>query len=349
MHDQERGERFSDDDDKKGRYQRPRVADHAERVEQHSDRHEEQHGKGIAQRQRFLRRARTERRFPQHHPGKERAQRQRHIEQLGRSECDAERNRQHGEPEQFARSRVRNVMQDPRDQPSSHDQHERDEQRDLDGRQQQDTPEPEFEVGAEQGDRCGDVPGLQIRKRWNQDEREHHGQVFDDQPADGDAAASRLHQAALLQRAEQNDGTGHRQRQSEDKALADLPLHQHGEPKAHHRGHRDLDDGARYRDGFDGQQVLQREVQAHAEHQKDDAEFREFRRQRLVGDVTRRERTHGDAGEQIANQRGYLQPLGDGAKNKSEPEARNDGCDQRCIVRHIRVLAQPTPSCAATK
>jgi hypothetical protein len=51
---------------------------------------------------------------------------------------------------------------------------------------------------------------LQVRKRRNQDEREHHGQIFDDQPADGDASASRLHQAAFLERAEQDDGTCHR-------------------------------------------------------------------------------------------------------------------------------------------
>ena len=90
-------------------------------------------------------------------------------------------------------------------------------------------------------------------------------------------------------------------------------------------------------------------MQAYAKHQKDDAELSQLRRQRLVGDVTRRKGTDGDAGQQIADQRRYLQALSDGAKNKSEPEARNDGCDQRCIVRHIRVLAQPTPSCAATK
>ena len=186
---------------------------------------------------------------------------------------------------------------------------------------------------------CVGVPGLQVRKRRNQDEREHHGQVFDDQPADGDAAASRLHQAALLQRAEQDDGTCHRQRQSEYEALADLPLHQHGEAKAHQRCNRDLDDGAGYRDGFDGQKVVQREMQAHAEHQQDDAELGEFRRQRLVGDVTRREGADGDAGEQIADQRRYLQALRDGAENKREPEARNDGCDQRCIMRHSKVFA----------
>ena len=80
-------------------------------------------------------------------------------------------------------------------------------------------------------------------------------------------------------------------------------------------------------------------MQAHSEHQKDDAELSEFRRQRLVGNVTWREGAHGDAGEQISDQGRYLQALRDGAENKREPEARNDGCDQRCIVRHSKVFA----------
>ena len=90
-------------------------------------------------------------------------------------------------------------------------------------------------------------------------------------------------------------------------------------------------------------------MQAHAEHQKDDAELGEFRRQRLVGNVTWREGAHGDAGEQISDQGRYLQALCDGAENKREPEARNDGCDQRCIVRHSKVFAQSDSPCAATK
>ena len=99
----------------------------------------------------------------------------------------------------------------------------------------------------------------------------------------------------------------------------------------------------------DRQQILQREMQADAEHQQDDADLGEFRRQLLVGHETGRERAHRDAGEQISDQGRYLQALGDGAENKREPEARNDGRDQRCIVRHIRVLAQRTRSRAATK
>ncbi len=90
-------------------------------------------------------------------------------------------------------------------------------------------------------------------------------------------------------------------------------------------------------------------MQADAEHQEDDAELGEFRRQLLVGNVTRREGADGDAGEQISDQGRYLQALGEGAENKREPEARNDGCDQRCLMRHSKVFAQEDSLCAATK
>ena len=53
-HDQERGHRFTDDDDEERRKQWPGLAQHAHRIEQHAHRNEKQYGKGIAQRQQFL-------------------------------------------------------------------------------------------------------------------------------------------------------------------------------------------------------------------------------------------------------------------------------------------------------
>ena len=54
-------------------------------------------------------------RFAQDHAGEERAEREGDAEQLGRAEGDAERDRQHREPEQFARAGVGDVVQHPRD------------------------------------------------------------------------------------------------------------------------------------------------------------------------------------------------------------------------------------------
>ena len=52
----------------------------------------------------------------------------------------------------------------------------------------------------------------------------------------------------------------------------------------------DLHDGAGHGDGAHRQQVLQREMQADAEHQQDDADLGELVGQALVGDEARRER-----------------------------------------------------------
>ena len=60
------------------------------RVEQHADRDEEQDGEGILKRQRIGGRAVAEIRLVQHHARKERAERERDAEHLGRAIGDAQ-------------------------------------------------------------------------------------------------------------------------------------------------------------------------------------------------------------------------------------------------------------------
>jgi hypothetical protein len=62
------------------------------------------------------------------------------------------------------------------------------------------------------------------------------------------------------------------------------------------------DDRAGDGDGADREQVLQREMQADAEHQQDDADLGQFVGEILIGDITGREGPDGDAGEEIADQ-----------------------------------------------
>ena len=70
--------------------------------------------------------------------------------------------------------------------------------------------------------------------------------------------------------------------------------------RADGRGRDDLRHRAGQRDGAHRHQILDREVQADAEHQQDDADLRELAREAGVADEARRERSHGDAGDQIA-------------------------------------------------
>ena len=51
----------------------------------------------------------------------------------------------------------------------------------------------------------------------------------------------------------------------------------------------------------DRQQILEREMQADAEHQQDHADFRQFIRQPCIRDKAGRERTHQNARDQISD------------------------------------------------
>ncbi len=113
-------------------------------IEQHPDRHEEQHREGVAQRQRLLRGALAERRLAQDHAGEEGTERERDLEESCRPVGDAERNREHREAEQLARAGMRHVMQEPRndaapDHPHQgkecHELAKRDRERQRDGRE----------------------------------------------------------------------------------------------------------------------------------------------------------------------------------------------------------------------
>jgi hypothetical protein len=147
------------------------------------------------------------------------------------------------------------------------DQHEHEEQADLAQRQR----ERQTEAA------CAGVPGEAARiatehagEGGQEHQRQDRGEILDDQPAHGDAAVDGVQRVAVFQRAQQDDGAGDRERQAEDEAGA-----QRGRD-------RDLAHGAGDGDLADREQVLDREVQADAEHQEDDADLGELAGQGLV-------------------------------------------------------------------
>ena len=176
-------------------------------------------------------------------------------------------------------------------------------------------------------------------ERRQQHQRQHHDEVFDDQPADGDAPALGVDDAALLQRAQQHHGARHRQRETEGDAGAERPAEPVAEPDAEHRRHGDLHDGAGDGDQPHRPQVLEREVQPDAEHQQDDADLGQLAGQRLVGDEAGRVGAERHAGQQVADERGYADALGDGAEDEGEAEPHDDGGDERGVVRHPRAAS----------
>ena len=82
--------------------------------------------------------------FAHDHAGEEGAERQRDAEQLCRSEGDAKRYGQHRQPEQFARSGMGDIVQDPGNESPADDQHDDDESGDLGQCDADDAPDAEL-------------------------------------------------------------------------------------------------------------------------------------------------------------------------------------------------------------
>ena len=107
------------------------------------------------------------------------------------------------------------------------------------------------------------------------------------------------------------------------------------EPDAQAGAAGDVHQRARHRDGLHTKQVLERKMQADAEHQQHDAQFGKFARDLAIGDKAGREGTNNDARDQIAHQWRHPQPVGDRAEDKGQHKTRDDRRDQRGVVRHI--------------
>ena len=218
-------------------------------------------------------------RFAQHHAGEERAQRERDVEQLGGAVGDAERDRQHGEAEQLARAGMGDVVQHPRDDAAADHQHQRDEGGDLAERQASGTDDLRH--------------AMRVVRRRPRRRRTAPASAGSSTSASTIARSSTisqptamrpalgLEQAALLQRAQQHDRAGDRQRQAEHEAGAQRssraarPSPMPSSVATDHPAER-----ARDGDGLHRQQVLEREMQADAEHQQDHADLGELGGQR---------------------------------------------------------------------
>ena len=180
-------------------------------------------------------------------------------------------------------------------------------------------------------DRAG-VAAERVGERGQHHQREHHRQVFDDEPADGDLAFRGLQRVAFLERAQQHHRAGHRQRQSEHEAGAEAPAEQVRHAGADGGGGDDLRDGAGQRDVAHRHQVLDRKVQADAEHQQDHADFRELVREARVRHEARRERPDADAGDEIADDGRHLEDAGHQSEQQSKHEADRQQGNERSFV-----------------
>lgn len=157
--------------------------------------------------------------FTHHKAGKEGAERKGHTEDFCRTEGDTERDRQNRQREQFTRTGTRNRSQKPWHHTRADE--DRNSCKGCDLEQCHADRQPDRA-------RSGMAAGIRMTaqntgKGRQEHERKHHGQIFDDQPADGDAAIRRTHEIALFQRLQKHDRTGNRKAEAEDHTGADTP------------------------------------------------------------------------------------------------------------------------------
>ena len=76
---------------------------------------------------------------------------------------------------------------------------------------------------------------------------------------------------------------------------------------------------------------MQREVQSDAEHQQDDADFRELECETLISDVTGGEGSDDYASDNISDEEWDFQTVRDSAENERQTEANYDRRDQRLV------------------
>jgi hypothetical protein len=94
-----------------------------------------------------------------------------------------------------------------------------------------------------------------------------------------------------------------------------------------------LSDGTGHGNRPHGHEIGQGEVETDTEHQQDDANLGELRREFLIRHIARREGADEYAGQQIAHERREPQPLRQGTKHERQSKTGHDGCDQRCVMR----------------
>jgi hypothetical protein len=182
----------------------------------------------------------------------------------------------------------------------------------------------------------GDRSAQNARQRRQQDQHQNGSQIFDDQPADRDATVHAVEHTTRFQRLEQHNGTGARQRQPENQTGSPTPSPPPGDGHAEYGGQAHLHDGAGHRNAFDRQQVIERKMQADAEHEQHDADFGELGSQMDIGHESRCTRPDDDAGHKVAHQCRHFDALGEEAKDERNAEAGRQRGDQGYVVFHCR-------------
>ncbi len=260
---------------------------------------------------------------------------------MRRGRGDPESDRHHRQGEEFARAGADDAFEQERQHTAADCKNQRHEHHHATDRHRQFRPKiASRRVRAGRRDRPNRDRPERTGKRGQHDQRQNRQNILDHEPGDGDPPGGRFDDAQRFQRLQQHDGAGDRQAEAEDEPGAETPAPQLGESERDQGRDRDLADRARNDDAPLAEQVADRDVHTNAEHQQDDADFGELRRQAHIGDVAWRERSDDDAGGEIAEQRRQPDPRRDEPEDERPAEAEGDRLDQRYVMRQV---ASPVP------
>src|SRR4029078_10332562 len=119
---------------------------------------------------------------------------------------------------------------------------------------------------------------------------------------------------------------------------AERPAYRHAE----RRGDKPLRQRPRHGDSANCEQILEREMQADAEHQENDDALGELVGDILVGHKAGRERADDDSRHQISDKWRQLEAGGEHAKGEGEHEADRDGRYEWRHMQHSSALLAST-------
>jgi hypothetical protein len=118
------------------------------------------------------------------------------------------------------------------------------------------------------------------------------------------------------------------------RAFSRTTVEEQRQAETHYRAAGDPQQRSGHRHRLYRHQVLEREMQAHAEHQEDHADLAELVGEFGIGNKTWGERADQHAGDEVAHQRRHPQAVRRRAEDECQHQTRHDRRDQGCIVRH---------------
>ena len=299
-------------------------------VEHQADRNEEEHRKGILQREGLLRRTVRKAALLHHHAGQERTQREAHVENCARTVSNDNGGAEHREGKELSRSRAGNFPEHQRQKLSSHHHHEGDEDC-RPGKRLHDV-----EKNAQQRNRLIAVNG---RSKGRQTDKEDDGnQVLHHQPSERRLPVHFVRELAKFKRLRDHHGRSAGDGKAEKYGRTEIPVpesHRHagGERRRNHHLRR----RARYGHALHAHQVVHGKIQTDPEHEEHDADFGKLLNHLRIDGRQSRKDARRKTRENVPDKRRSTEKLfGNVTERKRQPKAGDQAGNQGIIVHFAR-------------